>query len=214
MDFYFEEDEKLLSLIKKEKTTILDVGCGEGRYLIPLSKLGHDVFGIDINVTQVSKLRSVGYKVFTPSDIDKINIMFDYIIMSHIIEHIEPAKLINFLDTYLSYLKCGGELIIATPLLYNEFYDDYDHIRPYTPKAIFILYSDYEQQQEKPKYRLKLKYVWFRKWPIILFNYPGQPLLVGVWKKLLNKVFFVLYKISFGVISRTTGWIGVFKKVR
>jgi SAM-dependent methyltransferase len=213
MNFYLREDKKLISLIKKEKVNILDVGCGQGRYLIPLSKLGHNVFGIDINVAQVSKLRSMGYRVFTPSEFEEIDIMFDYVIMSHIIEHINPDNLIDFLDKYLSKLKYGGELIIATPFLYNEFYDDYDHIKPYTPKAISALYSDYEQQQKKPKYRLKLKYVWIRKWPIILFIYPGEPVVARVFKKLFNKIFFVLYKISFGIISRSTGWIGVFEKV-
>lgn len=214
MNFYFEEDKKLLSLIKKEGASILDVGCGQGRYLMPLASSGHNIVGVDINIDQVTKLRDMGYKVFTLSEFDKLNIAFDYIIMSHIIEHIAPDELIQFLDKYIDKLKYGGELIIATPFLYNEFYDDYDHIKPYTPKALSILYSDYEQQQIKPKHRLVLKYVWLRRWPIILFSYPGELLLIRVGKKVLNKVFFVLYKISFRIVSRTTGWIGVFEKLR
>ncbi len=214
MNFYLYEDKKLISLIKRDKSTILDVGCGQGRYLIPLSKLGHNVIGVDINDDQIFRLKNMGYKVFNPSDFDKVDIMFDYVVMSHIIEHIEAAQLIDFLDKYLDKLQYGGKLIIATPFLYNEFYDDYDHIKPYTPKALSILYSDYKQQQAKPRHRLTLKYVWLRKWPIILHNYPGEFLFVKLWKKLLNKVFFILYKVSLGTISRTTGWIGVFEKIR
>lgn len=214
MNFYFKEDKKLLSLIKKQKATILDVGCGHGRFLKPLSELGHYVVGVDISINQVSKLKEIGYEVYTPEEFDNVDLTFDYIIMSHIIEHIPPFELIGFLDMYLDKLKYGGELIIATPFLYDEFYDDFDHIKPYTPKALSVLYSDYEQQSTKPKHRLKLKYVWLRKWPIVFHNYPGSNFLKTNFKKLLNKIFFLLYYITFEGISRTTGWIGVYEKIR
>jgi hypothetical protein len=133
--------------------------------------------------------------------------------MSHIIEHIEPGQLIDFMDRYLDKLRPGGELIVATPCLYDEFYDDYDHIKPYTPKAISVLYSDLEQQQRKPRHRLKLKEVWYRKWPLVLRTYPGQPPIIQVLIRPINYIFSLLYKVSFHLVSRTTGWVGVFEKV-
>lgn len=208
------EDSIVLSHIIKENAKILDVGCGEGRYIIPLSKKGHHCVGVDINPTLVSKLRELGLTAYTPEELSYPDNSFDYIIMSHIIEHISPAQLISFMDNYISKLKIGGKLIISTPTLYDEFYDDYDHIKPYTPKSITILYSDYVQQQQKPRYHLKSMYIWFRKWPYILRQYPPESYLKKKLYGVANLLFMAVYYASFHSISRTTGWVGVYERIR
>ncbi len=213
MNYYAFEDNKVLDLIRGCTGNVLDVGCGSGRYLIPLTNRGFNVVGVEKNISVVKKNSDLGYRVILPDHIDSLTSNFDYVILSHIIEHIEPNLLIAFMDQYLEKLKRGGHLIIATPYLYDEFYDDYDHIKPYTPKAISILYSDYEQQQEKPLHRLTLRYVWHRKWPIVFRSYPGEHWFMRRLKAFINRFFLLSYTISGHFISRATGWIGIFEKV-
>lgn len=213
MNFELQEDRALLSLITIENARILDVGCGFGRFLIPLSDKGHCVFGIDKNPAIVARLRSKGYKNIYSTE-EAVNYLandFDYIVMSHIIEHIEPSNLISFMDSYLQFLKIGGQLIIVTPFLHKRFYDDYDHIKPYHPFAISLLYSDTDvQQQDRPRFCLGLKKIWLRKDPIKLIWYPGISYKVELIVGWLNKIFILLYRMSFHLLSETTGWIGVF----
>jgi predicted SAM-dependent methyltransferase len=60
--------------------------------------------------------------------------------MSHVIEHFSPKDLIPFLDDYLDRLKVGGRLVIAIPLLTPYFYDDFDHVKPYHPMGILMVF--------------------------------------------------------------------------
>lgn len=209
------EEKTLLSFISKPNSYILDIGCGVGRYLVPLTQENHTVIGIDKNPDIVTKLNIIGYKnVYTVEKAQNVLAQnFDYIIMSHIIEHIESKDLISFFDSYLKYLKRGGQLIIATPSLHKRFYDDYDHVKPYTPKSIYMLFSDYEQHQQKPITRLKLEKVWLRNAPINIISYPGMSYTKKMIINIVNKLLAIIYKFSFGIISENTGWIGVFTKV-
>lgn len=211
MHFYLYEDCFVLKQITKERSNILDVGCGQGRYLMPLSK-SHTVVGIDINRDTVNELNSKGLKVLHADEIAQIDIRFDYIIMSHIIEHLLPLQMLETVDGYLELLKDGGELIIATPLLYNEFYDDFDHLKPYTAKSISMLFSDFPQHQKKPLNRLSLRKVWFRKWPFEFFYFQCDPFVTRLTKYVVNKLLWAVFLISNKTIARTTGWVGVFVK--
>lgn len=49
MNYQNREDKILLAFISKPESHILDIGCGLGRYLIPLTKANHFVLGIDKN---------------------------------------------------------------------------------------------------------------------------------------------------------------------
>ncbi|MHA1267978.1 MAG: class I SAM-dependent methyltransferase [Candidatus Helarchaeota archaeon] len=216
MNYDQHEDKMLLSLINKKKSKILDVGCGFGRYLIPLSEMGHEVYGIDKNIEVVKNLQTKGffnvYTFETASSILTDN--FDYIIMSHIIEHIEPKEIISFFDSYLKYLKFSGKLIIATPMMHRRFYYDYDHIKPYTFHSIRKLFSDgFMQYQEKPTNRLKLDKIWIRKDPFTI-EYPyGSGSRRKFFINFFNEILIIIYKVSFKIISEKTGWIGVFTKL-
>ena len=45
------------------------------------------------------------------------------------------------MDGYLDRLKVGGHLVIATPLMSNNFYDDFDHVRPYQSLGILMVFG-------------------------------------------------------------------------
>jgi SAM-dependent methyltransferase len=210
-----EEVDALLKLVYEAKPKkVLDVGCGRGRYLIPLSNQGYDVTGVEINGDQIKSIpEKYRHKVISPDQAVQLQDSFDLIIMSHVIEHVEIKDFIDFMDSYLRLLQSDGWLIIATPLMYEGFYDDYDHVKPYTSRAIATLYSDNTQFQRKPKYRLKLIHVWFRIWPLKFSDYPGEPAWKLKFKQVANKSLEFLYHLSGRVVSRRTGWVGAFQKV-
>lgn len=211
-----QEEKVLLSFISNPNSRIIDVGCGLGRYLIPLTEQKHHVVGIDKNIGIVAKLRSSGYpNVYSTQEAPDHLLPgdFDYIIMSHIIEHIEPQFLIAFMDNYLRFLKIGGKLIISTPVMYTRFYDDYDHVKPYTPYAISALYSDSEQFQEKPLYRLKLGDLWYRREPYQFSQYPETTPMTEWFVNTINSIFKGMYSITNRWVAETTGWVGVFERI-
>jgi hypothetical protein len=118
------------------------------------------------------------------------------------------------MDAYLDKLKDGGILIIATPILTEYFFEDFDHIKPYYPAGINMVFSgDGAQVQYYSRNKLRMVDLWYKKyfyrWTNTKFIYfPGNR-FIQVFSKLL---FALLFKISFGIVGRKDGWVGVFCK--
>ena len=53
-----QEELKLIKSLVLKKDKILDVGCGSGRHLVPLTKLGYDVTGIDSSRGMLNVLKN------------------------------------------------------------------------------------------------------------------------------------------------------------
>lgn len=94
---------------------LLDVGCGNGRYLDGMKKLGWNVKGVEfnegaVNVCKLSNLDVHHGDLFSANfDSDS----FDVINISHVIEHVpNPKELFTELSRIL---KKNGILIIKTP---------------------------------------------------------------------------------------------------
>ncbi len=212
------EHGKALAYIRKycvESGQVLDVGCGYGRFLKPLTTLGYKVTGVEINEDIVLDLQKKNLNSILPQELDVQDKQYDLILMSHIIEHFSPNDLLPFMDNYLSRLKVGGHLIILTPLYSNYFYDDFDHVKPYQPAGIQMVFSEHKAQvQYQSMHHLKLVDLWFRKSPITTSFVKSAYL--NSWKTKLyqaKRAFWCLmYRLSFGWIGRQDGWIGVFEK--
>ena len=81
-----------------KNSTILDLGCGEGRGLLALKDLGFtNLFGLDISTPKVLKAQSVGLNV-EEGDFHLLGELFtrsfDYIFCSHAIEHSLTPELV------------------------------------------------------------------------------------------------------------------------
>jgi hypothetical protein len=113
-------------------------------------------------------------------------------------------------------MKDGGYLIIITPLNSPHFYDDFDHIKPYHPTGINMIFCDQKSQvQYHSKFTLEMIDIWFRKEPIKLHFFSG--LYVKKYSKIpliINIISTFLFYFSFRLIGITDGWIGVCRKVR
>jgi SAM-dependent methyltransferase len=97
-------------------TTLLDVGCGEGSFLVAMAKRGWHVTGVDFDEAAVHAARQAhGLDVHTGT-IDTIvarGMTFDVVTASHVIEHVPDP--VEFLAQCVRVLRPGGRVILRTP---------------------------------------------------------------------------------------------------
>lgn len=187
--------EKILAPLERS-LSILEVGCGRGAKTDFLHEHGFsNILGVEKNEYQVRMCRNRGLNVVTLEDFAEKHEsdMFDFLILSHIIEHFEFNGLVDFIDGYLKYLKPGGLLLIATPMLHPHFWLDLDHQKPYYPQGIKNFYSGQDEQVGfTSQYKLKLKDVRFRRSPFRVKN--DRSLLL---KKMICLCFFLICSVLF-----------------
>ena len=204
-----------LALEGKMDGTVIDVGCGFGRTLRLLKVAGIDATGIDINPEIVAHNRRDGLVCLSPEEFVDQHRLVDVLIMSHVVEHFNPRDLLIFIDTYLSCLRPGGCLVIATPLASDRFFDDFDHIRPYQPLGLSMVFGENQAQvQFRGKHRLKLVDLWFRRSPFAIAFARGLYIRswTSRWVQLTNLFGAIAFRLSGGLIGRTTGWVGLYRK--
>ena len=133
----FDIIEKYYPTDKKNKTSILDIGCGSGKFVYDATRKGYDATGIDLNPDRVSKAKKM-YKL-TDSQIACINVdeflvnkKFDIIVMWDIFEHVEsPSSLL-----YSIKKLCHSETKIFTltmsidSITYKLFKKNWKYINP------------------------------------------------------------------------------------
>jgi SAM-dependent methyltransferase len=201
-----------LNLSKGQK--ILDIGCGYGKKMTILSSKGYEVLGIDVNSHIIKENIESGLNCMTLKEFERTNCMYDVLLMSHVIEHFLPMDLWKFMDSYLDRLHPGGYLIIATPLSSRYFYDDFDHVKPYHPMGIQMVFESGQSQiQYTARNHLDLMDIWFRKNPYRLNFYPG--FYVNKYSKIpiiINLFYALLYRASFSIIGKKDGWMGLYRK--
>jgi len=221
--FYDYDQPIILSFLEnytkqeRSKCKVLDVGCGLGKKLTALTTAGYQTLGVDVNAQIVESNQKQGLNCITVEDFLKTEDEFDVILMSHIIEHFYPAELKDFMDYYLDRLKVGGYLIIATPLLTKYFYDDFDHVKPYSPTGIWMVFCQTATQvQYYSRNKLGLKDLKFRRQPYRFTFVRGKYIRNWTTKiyQVIEFISAVLCLISFGLIGNKDGWVGIFKKIK
>jgi SAM-dependent methyltransferase len=212
------EKDQLINFVQKfakPGARILDIGCGYGRLLRPLKNLGYEVTGIEQNEKIAENNRQNGFDCVLPVESQKITEPFELLIFSHVIEHFSPSDLLEFLNHYLSKLKQGGHVIIATPLYSNYFYDDFDHVKPYHPLGLQMVFGgENAQVQYYSPHRLTLKELWFRKSPYWTIFHRAKYFksFKTRFLQMIDVSMMFLFRITGGLIGRKDGWIGVFEK--
>lgn len=199
-----------------KKYRVLDIGCGYGRHLQDLRGCGFDAAGVDANPELVHANRKAGLHCLTVDEFARTQDTYDVMLMSHVIEHFAPKELVVFLDSYLDRLKVGGRLIIATPLLTRFFYDDFDHVKPYHPMGLLMVFGDKRAQvQYYAKNTLRLEDVWIRRghWR---FAHRRARYMNSAATRIMQVAEFgsaLAFRISGGLIGQADGWVGMFQKV-
>jgi len=192
---------------------ILDVGCGYGRNIKLLGKLGYSVIGVEVNEAIVKSNNESNIKCLTVEEFDKTPELYDVVLMSHVIEHFYPDQLLKFMEHYLERLKPGGFLIISTPLNSPYFYDDFDHVKPYSPVGIDMVFDGSNAQVKYyGKNKIKLVDIWFRRSPLRIVNFKGRFFGGQYHIQFFNLVCAILFRITFHVFGRCDGWMGLYRK--
>jgi len=94
----------------------LEVGCGIGRNLSYLDN--SDNVGIDLNPYALDVAKSLGHTVMLNSEFRSHNqylSVFDNLLFSHVLEHMDQAAATDLIKDYLPYLNKDGKLIIICP---------------------------------------------------------------------------------------------------
>lgn len=116
-----DKDKEILkttSIIKNyisDKSKVLDVGCGTGRYAYALKNQGYDVIGIDKSESQVMQAKKMinvirGNAIDLPFEDDS----FELCILIMVIQQLSEEELVLALDEVKRILKKNGFLIIKT----------------------------------------------------------------------------------------------------
>lgn len=101
---------------------ILDIGCGNGRDVLPMIAQGASVVGVDVSegmvaealrVLSASGIENVSLQVGDATQLDFADGEFDKILCSEVIEHIPDAS--KALSEMRRVLKPGGKLVLSTP---------------------------------------------------------------------------------------------------
>jgi 2-polyprenyl-3-methyl-5-hydroxy-6-metoxy-1,4-benzoquinol methylase len=120
--------------------SVLDVGCGSGTFLELLRERQVNGIGIDTSPDVVRKGLLKGLHIEHSdalSYLKKKKNKYDGLMLSHIIEHLPPADLINLLTLANKRLNLNGRVIVITPnfkdidVATSTFWLDITHIRPY-----------------------------------------------------------------------------------
>lgn len=114
-----DKDDVLLSYCKLKN--VLDVGCiGQDRNFEKanwlhdkIKKTANFTTGVDILKLQVEILRTKGYIMYTPEELQTQIDRFDVIVMADVIEHVNDP--VQFLQYYSNHLAPNGVIFISTP---------------------------------------------------------------------------------------------------
>lgn len=218
------EYDRMSSLLAKwqaERDTslsVLDFGCGHGKYLKLFSGIGCQVAGVDINPAYVDEARSAGFACYNDAEFfERDNDRYDVIVLSHLIEHLPPEALTPLLESLCHRLAEDGRLIVITPVPGENFYHDFSHIRPYLPQSIRHAFG----QSGAPisygeKKLIALSDIHFFKdpyktrfWRSYYFGTGPRRFL----SKCLNASFDMLWRATGGRIGITASWLGVYRLI-
>lgn len=124
-----------------ENALIVDVGAGKGRFAdyLNLARKYKNLFLLDGNKTTVENLKNRFKNVIllrVPEKLPFQNASVNYLHCSHLIEHLYPKDLYQFLKEVDRVLYKGGIFVVSSPTLWSGFYSDLSHIRPYNPAVI------------------------------------------------------------------------------
>ena len=110
-----------LPKVKKGKR-LLDLGCGNGEFLLSARSAGWDIMGVDFDPKAVATACSQGLDIRMGGveSLDPSIEQFDVITLAHVIEHVHSP--VEVLQACYNLLKPGGYLWIETPNIASEGY--------------------------------------------------------------------------------------------
>lgn len=128
---------------------VLDVGCGRGEFLDLLTFHHITARGLDLNHEMAEACRARGLDVSEADAVGYLSTLEDGslggIFSAQVVEHLEPAYLLQFLELAFHKLRPGGRLVLETlnPACWVAFFDSYirdiTHVWPLHPETLKYL---------------------------------------------------------------------------
>ena len=198
--------QKLVLFKAGDRGRLLDVGCGNGRFLAQMRKLGWEVVGVepDPEAVRIAKER-FGLEVFqgTLEEAGFPDNSFDAITMNHVIEHVpDPIRL---LAECRRVLKPGGKLVVVTPniwslgrRLFGEHWRGWEvprHLFLFSPKSLRTCAERAGLVVQNLRTTSKgARFIWAASWLIRRDGKlpGGSPQRVGLWLRLEGLAFWAV----------------------
>ena len=141
----------LMDIIPNDRSIrILDIGCGNGSFLIGLKNRGYiNVFGIDLDDDVINVARKNGIECKKQDALTFFpNCKYDVIYMSHVLEHLPKEHVIRFLTHVRENLLTDkGIFIVKVPNAQSNTdcywaYEDFTHNTLFTSGSLdYVLKS-------------------------------------------------------------------------
>jgi 2-polyprenyl-3-methyl-5-hydroxy-6-metoxy-1,4-benzoquinol methylase len=136
-------------LPENKSAKILDIGCGFGQTLRALSGMGYtNIHGVDISDEAVQHCRDSGLKVEMVTDLasymEENRQAYDFILMSHVLEHIEKTLIIPYVKAIKFMLKENGLFMVMVPNAQSNTdcywaYEDFTHSTLFTTGSLYFV---------------------------------------------------------------------------
>lgn len=125
---------------------VLDVGCGRGEFLDLLAGAGITARGIDLNHEMAEHCRARGLDVIEADAAEYLTSLEDGslggLFAAQVVEHLQPAYLLRFLELAFHKLRPGGRIVLETlnPACWVAFFESYirdvTHVWPLHPDTL------------------------------------------------------------------------------
>ena len=133
----------------KGASDVLDVGCGRGEFLELLRDAGISARGLDLNHEMVEVCRASGLMADEGDVVSYLAALPDGslggLFAAQVVEHLEPAYLLQFLELAHHKLRPGAPLVLETlnPACWVAFFEsfirDITHVWPLHPETLKYL---------------------------------------------------------------------------
>lgn len=111
-----EQASRAVRASRRNEGRLLDIGCGDGRFLAAMAAHGWQVEGIEMDgVAAVLARKRTGASVYNKSveDLNFPEESFDMVSLLHVLEHVPDPR--NVITVAFRLLRPGGTLFLALP---------------------------------------------------------------------------------------------------
>lgn len=116
LDYFRSQRGRTVMRYVKAPANILDIGCGNGRFLQGLVDKNYNAYGIELlskAAERALKIQGLNLKIGKLCESDFSEHFFDVVTMWHVIEHLSEPRVT--LQIVRKILKQGGYLIVSLP---------------------------------------------------------------------------------------------------